>query len=120
MAMAERSLRGMRLGSNSLESADHVKFVERKQAEYLCPNGHQFAVTLAADADLPATWMCKCGAKAELQHDKADIEEKKKKKQQRTHWDMLRERREIDELQVLLEERLDLLHQGKLRLHDIH
>ena len=32
----------------------------------------------------------------------------------RTHWDMLLERRSVDELQELLDERLDLLRKGDI------
>ena len=37
------------------------------------------------------------------------VEPKKKVKVPRTHWDMLRERRSIEELEVLLEERLAIV-----------
>ena len=36
-------------------------------------------------------------------------------RKQRTHWDMLLERRTIEDLEVLLEERLGLLRSGQLR-----
>ena len=38
-----------------------------------------------------------------------DIPEPKKVKPQRTHWDMLLERRSVEELDELLKERLDLI-----------
>jgi len=41
--------------------------------------------------------------------------EEKSGKPQRTHWDMLLERRSIPELEELLDERLDLLRKGQLR-----
>ena len=36
------------------------------------------------------------------------------KKAPRTHWDMLLERRDIDDLKVLLDERLDMLRSGEI------
>ena len=64
--MSEKSLRGTRLGSNSLESEVGVEPVERHVAEYHCPEGHVFSVPFAFDAEIPALWQCKCGAEALL------------------------------------------------------
>mgnify|MGYP002751748738 FL=1 len=113
--MAERSLRGMKIGANSLETDEGVAFVERKQVIYACPGGHEFGVAMATDAEPPATWECRCGAEG-LLRDEPATDDKKPAKPQRTHWDMLLERRTEDELKELLQERLDLLRAGKLRL----
>jgi hypothetical protein len=69
---------------------------------------------MSADSEPPATWECKCGAKAEYLGE-AEPEEKKRKKPQRTHWDMLLERRSEEELEVLLQEQLEVLRRGELR-----
>jgi len=58
-------------------------------------------------------WECRCGEEALLRD--AERPEPKAVKPQRTHWDMLLERRTVAELQELLDERLDLLRAGKLR-----
>ncbi len=113
--MAERSLRGMKIGANSLESDEGVAFVSRKQVMYECPQGHEFGVAMAVDAEPPAVWECRCGTEGQLR-DAAPVEEKKPVKPPRTHWDMLLERRSEDELKVLLDERLELLRAGRLRL----
>ncbi|AWE42400.1 MULTISPECIES: RNA polymerase-binding protein RbpA [unclassified Actinobaculum] len=113
--MAERSLRGMKIGANSLETDEGVAFVDRKQVMYDCPNGHEFGVAMALDAEPPATWECRCGQEGKLR-DQVELEEEKPVKPPRTHWDMLMERRTEDELQVLLDERLELLRSGKLRM----
>lgn len=117
--MAERSLRGMRIGANSLESEAGVAFVERRNEQYKCTNGHRFDVTLAEDADAPMYWECKCGAEAEIISGQGQEEENKVVKPVRTHWDMLLERRTEAELQEILDERLELLRAGKLfkRMH---
>ncbi|MCI7551267.1 MAG: RNA polymerase-binding protein RbpA [Actinomycetaceae bacterium] len=111
--MAERSLRGMRIGANSLESDVGVAFVEHREVQYVCENGHTFNVTLTLDAEAPAKWKCKCGADAVLVGG-GGTEEDTPQKPARTHWDMLLERRSEDELKVLLDERLELLRAGKL------
>lgn len=64
--MVERSLRGMKIGANSLESDIGVALVERHDEDYVCERSHKFTITFAQDADVPATWECKCGSEAKL------------------------------------------------------
>lgn len=109
--MAERSLRGMKIGTNSLESDIGVAFVERREEHYQCENGHDFMLSFTLGADAPQKWKCKCGAEADLISGEG-TESEKKKKPVRTHWDMLLERRKAKELDALLKERLDLLRSG--------
>ena len=52
----------------------------------------------------------RCGAEA-LRSDGTDPQ-RKKQKPQRTHWDMLTERRSIPELEELLAERLEEIRKG--------
>ena len=111
--MANRSLRGMRIGSNSLETEEGVEFAPRLQAHYDCPNGHTIILPFSTEADVPLVWECRCGEEALLRD--ATRPEPKNGKKPRTHWDMLLERRTVKELEELLEERLDLLRAGKLR-----
>ena len=79
----------------------------RQTITYDCPNGHLLTVPMSAEADVPAEWECHCGAKA-LQRDGVRPTAKPTKPA-RTHWDMLRERRSIEELEELLAERLEIL-----------
>ncbi|HSK26346.1 MAG TPA: RNA polymerase-binding protein RbpA [Jiangellales bacterium] len=112
--MAERSsLRGSRLGATSYEDERRVEFAERQVVAYDCSAGHRFEVPFSTEAEVPALWECpRCGAQAlRLQTDRP---EEKTGKPARTHWDMLLERRSIEELEVLLDERLDLLRSGRL------
>ncbi|MDO5671911.1 MAG: RNA polymerase-binding protein RbpA [Actinomycetaceae bacterium] len=113
--MADRALRGMRMGSNSLESEEGVVFVERQGVSFTCPNGDRFEIPFALDAELPFEWECPICSAIAQRDGGLDEEEDKPLKPQRTHWDMLLERRNVDELQVLLDERLDLLRSGRLR-----
>ena len=109
----DRSLRGMSIGSKSMESDEGVDFAPRFQAYYDCPNGHTIILPFATDAEVPPVWECRCGEEALLRD--AEKPEPKATKPQRTHWDMLLERRTVKELEDLLDERLELLRAGKLR-----
>ncbi|KAB1660173.1 RNA polymerase-binding protein RbpA [Pseudoclavibacter chungangensis] len=110
--MADRSLRGMRLGAQSLQSDEGVVLVERQQRVYATEAGERFVVTFAAEAEVPETWQSpKSGDEGRLLDEEGDLVpyEAPEEKHQRTHWDMLLERRTRDELEVILEERLELL-----------
>ena len=72
------------------------------------------STSFATDAEIPAVWECRCSEEAVLQ-DAVKPEPEKPAKPVRTHWDMLLERRTREELQVLLDERLELLRSGQLR-----
>jgi hypothetical protein len=107
--MSDRVLRGSRLGSVSYESDRHTEFAPRSVTVYDCPSGHETHVPFAAEADIPFTWECRvCGATAQQRDGQAP--EEKASKPARTHWDMLLERRTIDELEEVLAERLAALH----------
>ncbi|MDQ1679741.1 MAG: hypothetical protein QOI42_600 [Frankiaceae bacterium] len=110
--MPDRVLRGSRLGATSYETARANDLAPRQTVVYDCPRGHQVAVPLAAEAEIPATWECKvCGAIA-LRRD-GERPEARRVKPARTHWDMLLERRSLTELEDILTERLDELHRSR-------
>ena len=114
--MSDRVLRGSRLGSVSYESDRHTEFAPRSLTAYDCANRHETTVPFAAEADIPPTWECRvCGAEALLRD--AEQPEAKAVKPARTHWDMLLERRSVAELEEVLAERLQVLHetQGKVK-----
>lgn len=114
--MADRSLRGIRLGAQSLQSEEGVVFMERKEHVYLCSScGRETTLMFAADAEAPAAWECRtCGAEAVLQTPKGSAEvDHSNDKTPRTHWDMLLERRTIPELEELLAERLEFIRQRR-------
>ena len=109
--MAERALRGSRLGAQSYETDAGVEMAPRQSITYICPQDHRFAMPFSLEADVPDTWECTvCGAEA-LRMD-GTRPEPKKGKPARTHWDMLLERRSVKELEVLLAERLEHLRTG--------
>ena len=110
--MAERSLRGSRLGALSMERDEHVVPSQRQITTYRCPNGHVIELPFSIEAEIPPTWECRCGSEALLQG-QSDLPAPKPVKPARTHWDMLLERRSIPELEELLEERLTLLRESR-------
>ena len=64
--MADRSLRGSRLGATSYETDEGVDVAERQPVTYDCPNGHATTVPFSIEADVPDRWECRtCGAVAE-------------------------------------------------------
>ena len=108
--MADRVLRGSRLGAVSYETDRNTEFVARQTVEYDCPAGHHFSVPFAAEAEVPTTWECKVCGDTALMVD-GERPEPKQSKPARTHWDMLMERRTLDDLEEVLAERLAVLHE---------
>ena len=117
--MAERTLRGARLGGQSFEDERGIEFAARQQVGYRCPQGHDFEITMSDEADVPAVWECpRCGEEA---LSTSGVErEVKAEKPVRTHWDMLLERRSITELEEILTERLELLRGGEIGPAHLH
>ncbi len=114
--MADRSLRGMRLGAQSFQSEEGVDFVERVTARYRADDGAEFEVQFAEDAEVPARWDNPRTGQTGVLLDAAGLpveEEHVEEKAARTHWDMLLERRTVAELEELLEERLQLLRASR-------
>ncbi len=110
--MADRSLRGMRLGAQSMQSEEGVEFSPRKRAVYRTDDGTTFEVVFAAEAEIPEVWESpRTGQEGRLVGDDGELVEAEvvETKAARTHWDMLLERRTRAELEEILEERLEYL-----------
>ena len=107
--MADRVMRGSRLGAVSYETNRNHDLAPRKTARYRTENGDEFDMPFAHDAEVPGTWLCRNGMEGTL-IEGGDRAEPKKVKVPRTHWDMLRERRSIEELDELLKERLEIIN----------
>jgi rubredoxin len=106
--MGERILRGSRLGAVSYETDRSTELAPRQTASYDCPNGHQFTMPFAAEAEVPSVWECRvCGGTSIIVD--GERPEPKKSKPARTHWDMLMERRSTADLEEVLAERLAVL-----------
>lgn len=108
--MADGALRGTRLGALSYETDENVRFADRQMVAYDCSCGNTIELPFSMDAEIPAVWECRCGAEALLRGGVRP--EKKPTRPQRTHWDMLLERRSIPELEELLAESLETLRSG--------
>ncbi|GKU36872.1 RNA polymerase-binding protein RbpA [Mycobacterium montefiorense] len=107
--MADRHhMRGSRLGAVSYEVERSHDLAPRQIARYRTANGEEFAVPFADDAEMPGTWWCRNGMEGRL-IEGGELAEPKKVKVLRTPWDMLRERRSIEQLEELLEERLEII-----------
>jgi len=122
--MAERTLRGARIGSTSLQGEKGIEFAPRRRVEYVTDRGTRFSVMFDADAEPPAEWNDQRTGELGFLDDEAGRaarqEFEEKEQQQRTHWDMLLERRSREELEELLDERLALLRarRGGQRAND--
>jgi RNA polymerase-binding protein len=111
--MADRLMRGSRLGSLSYETDRDHNLAPRQIARYRTQNGEEFEFPFADDAEIPCTWLCRNGMEGTLIDEVGGLVEPKKVKVPRTHWDMLRERRSIEELEELLKERLEIIKSGR-------
>ena len=117
--MAERALRGARLGAQSFEDERGVEMAPRQQIEYVCAAGHTFTATMSEEAEAPAEWadpktgqMGRRVGGAEPEHND--------EKPERTHWDLLLERRSEAELEEILTERLEMLRGGEIGPPHLH
>lgn len=117
--MAERALRGARLGAQSFEDERGVEMAPRQEIEYVLADGRTFTVTMADEAEIPSEWEDpKTGRIGRLVD--ADQPDQKDEKPARTHWDMLLERRSESELEGILTERLELLRSGEIGPPHLH
>ena len=105
-------MRGSRLGSVSYETNRNHDLAPRQIARYRTENGDEFDMPFAHDAEVPATWPCRNGMEGTL-IEGGDPAEPKKVKVPRTPWEMLRERRSIEDLEELLKERLEIIKSGR-------
>lgn len=109
--MADRVLRGSRMGAVSYETDRDHDLAPRQMVKYRTENGEIYEVPFADDAEIPEEWMCKNGQLGTLVE--GEGVESKPVKPPRTHWDMLLERRSLEELDGLLEERIELLRKRR-------
>ena len=109
--MADRVLRGSRMGAVSYETDRDHDLAPRQLVKYRTEDGDVYEVPFADDAEIPEEWMCKNGKLGTLME--GEGVESKPVKPPRTHWDMLLERRSIEELDVLLEERIEALRKRR-------
>ena len=116
--MGESTMRGMRLGANSLESAVGAALEARVSHSFVCEQQHETTVVFAADAEVPSQWECRtCAKTAHLHLDGVRISiEETAEAVGRSHWQMLLERRTIPELEDILDEQLSALREKRARV----
>ena len=102
------TMRGMRLGGQSLESDKGVELSERQKVDFRCAKNHEFSVVFSLTAELPITWECKsCDTAAVRLEDGVEVDLAEENSDgPRTHYDMVLERRSREELEELLQEML--------------
>ena len=100
----------------SVVQPDPDQQAPRQAVRYACPKNHEFEVPFSADAEVPPTWECSRHGTDSKAIAVGEVE--KKVKAPRTHWDMLRERRTIPELEAVLAERLALLRERRGRCEE--
>ncbi len=64
--MADRVMRGSRLGSVSYETDRNHDLAPRQIARYRTENGEEFEVPFADDAEIPGSWLCRNGMEGTL------------------------------------------------------
>ncbi len=112
--MSQQTMRGMRLGAQSLESEVGVVYNPRANHIYQCVKGHQTNVVFALEAELPETWQCKtCPEFGMLVTEGKVMDVNFEERTGRSHWEMLLERRTHAELEEILQERLDYIRERR-------
>lgn len=109
------SMRGMRLGSLSMEREDGVELADRRTSSYKCSDGHEFQLVFSLDAEAPAEWQCRKCTNVALLVGSAKLEKMESGEidKPRTHYDMVLERRTKAELEDLLREVLADMRQRR-------
>ncbi|KXB55322.1 hypothetical protein HMPREF3227_01925 [Corynebacterium sp. CMW7794] len=95
------------MGAVSYETDRDHDLAPRQMVKYRTEDGDVFEVPFADEAEIPEEWLCKNGKWGTLVE--GEGVESKPAKPPRTHWDMLLERRSIDELEELLQQRIENL-----------
>ncbi len=108
----DHGLRGTRIGAHHVFGSYNGDVEERAVCTFRCEAGHETSVPFAASAELPQHWTCRiCGEEATRVEGTTPVtSDEDAHANHRTHWDMLLERRSRDELEIILQERLDYLH----------
>lgn len=109
--MGDRVLRGSRMGSVSYETDRDHDLAPRRLVRYRTDTGDIYEVPFADEAEIPSEWQCKDGKIGILME--GEGAEAKPVKPARTHWDMLCERRSMEELDELLDSRVEELRRRR-------
>ena len=106
--MAERALRGTRLGATSYENDRNTDLAPRQEVAFDCPKGHDSRCRSPPRPRCPRTGSAGSAARPRSPRP-ATCRRRKKAKAPRSHWDMLMERRTLADLEEVLAERLAVI-----------
>lgn len=111
--MSNKQLRGTRLGSISHESEEGVDFVETQTVTFRTEDGEEFSVTFMTGVDLPYDWKSPRTSKIGRRLDAkgkpivgVDPNAPAPLPPTVTHWEQLMKRRTIEELEIILADRI--------------
>lgn len=110
--MAGRAIRGFSLQGPSFQLEEGVEFAKRVVAYYTTSSDQTFRVTFAEEAEVPTTWLSPVTGEEGVLLTAAGRRialTAVETKHERTHLDMVRERRTEAELEVILQWRLGML-----------
>ena len=86
-------------------------YAPRTEIAFFCASGHEFTKVFAADISTPSSWECPhCGC---LGTQRSQSIKQASVATRKTHWDMVQERRDFEELSLMLIERVDQLRQDR-------
>ena len=98
--MADRVLRGSRMGAVSYETDRDHDLAPRQMVRYKTETNEVFEVPFAHDAEIPGEWLCKNGQVGILMEGEGI--EAKPSKPARTRCDMLRQLSSNEELEIIV------------------
>ncbi|MTA05983.1 MAG: RNA polymerase-binding protein RbpA, partial [Actinobacteria bacterium] len=111
--MSNKRMQGTRLGSISSETEEGVEFVDRQNVTFRTADGEEFVVTFMTGVELPYDWRSprssnigrRLDAKGKpIQGD--DPNAPTPAAPTVTHWEQLMKRRTIEELEIILHDRI--------------
>lgn len=118
--MSEKRLRGHTLGRLSFESEEGVEFAPRTIATYRTEAGEEFTIPFGADAELPFEWVSphtgQVGRRLDAKGKPVqgiDPNAPAPTPPTVTHWEQLMKRRSVEELEILLAERIAILRESR-------
>jgi hypothetical protein len=102
------AIRGSRVGSGPTGEAERGEAAPRRRVSFWCANGHESRPSFAADAQIPELWDCRrCGYPAG--QDKTAPPAPPKVEPYKTHLAYVRERRDDEDGEAILNEALEAL-----------
>jgi hypothetical protein len=111
--MSNKQLRGTRLGSISHESEEGVDFVETQTVTFRTEDGEEFTVTFMAGVELPYDWKSPRTSNIGRRLDDNgkpivgdDPNAPAPLPPTVTHWEQLMKRRTLEELEIILADRI--------------